>query len=58
MFTSKLYLAKDRIYYIEKLIKRYTKIQEGHKTSTGFENQELKNLLLKLEGILEDMKRN
>lgn len=58
LFTSKLYDAENRVAYIEKLIKRYEKKQNGYKISKGEECRDIKKITDMLYEVLGDMKRN
>lgn len=57
LFSDKLYYGRNRCTYIEKLIKRYSRMQEGHKMSAGGEVEELNTILEMLYNTLEKMKK-
>ncbi|MBQ6867582.1 MAG: SAM-dependent methyltransferase [Clostridia bacterium] len=57
LFSDKLYYGRNRCTYIEKLIKRYSRMQEGHKMSAGGEVEELNTILEMLHNTLEKMKK-
>lgn len=55
LFSNKLYNGRNRRTYIEKLIKRYTRMQEGHKISASGEVEELNEILAMLNDTLDKM---
>ena len=58
LFSDKLYQGRNRCTYIEKLIKRYSRMQEGHKLSAEGERDDLRQMLEMLDSTLEKMKKD